>query len=127
MWKALSGWRASKDRGEPYATRRKYLYEIGSLLQEVYDADVEIQRAYLAAALTTKGASKASGPRYLQQQSRKTGHFYGKLLGLVERFELTVLTGEDAAAAKQAAADEAAAEHVSDETRPLRVEENEAA
>jgi len=128
MWKALSGWRASKDRGEPYATRRKYLDEIGSLLQEVYDADVEIQRAYLAAALTTKGGSEASGPRYLQQQSRKTGHFYGKLLGLVERFELSVRTGEDAAAAKQAAADdEAAAEHVSDETRPLRVEESEAA
>jgi transcriptional regulator with XRE-family HTH domain len=128
MWKALSGWRASKDRGEPYATRREYLDEIGSLLQEVYDADVEIQRAYLAAALTTKGGSEASGPRYLQQQSRKTGHFYGKLLGLVERFELSVRTGEDAAAAKQAAADdEAAAEHVSDETRPLRVEESEAA
>jgi transcriptional regulator with XRE-family HTH domain len=126
MWKALSGWRASKKRGEPYATRRKYLDEIGSLLQEVYDADVEIQRAYLAAALTTKGGSEASGPRYLQQQSRKTGHFYGKLLGLVERFELSVLTGKDAVAAKQAAAS-SAAEHVFDEMRPHSVEEDDAA
>jgi transcriptional regulator with XRE-family HTH domain len=122
MWKALSGWHASKKRGEPYAQRRKYLHEMGNLLQEVYDADVELGRAYLGAVLTTKGGSEASGPRYLQEESRAMGHFYGKLFGLVESFKLTVLTGDDAAAAKQAAA-----EHVQSETRPLRVEEPEAA
>jgi transcriptional regulator with XRE-family HTH domain len=127
MWRALSEWRASKGRGEPYTTRRNYLDEMGNLLQEVYDADVELGRAYLEAALRTKGGSEASGPRYLQEQSRKTGHFYGELLGLVKSARLSVLTGEDAAAAKRATADEAAAEHAQSETRPLSVEEPDAA
>jgi excisionase family DNA binding protein len=126
MWKALSEWRASKSRGEPYATRRKCLDEMGNLLQEVYDADVELGRAYLAAALTTKGGSEASGPRYLRQESRATGHFYGELLGLVKSARLSVRTGGDAATAKQAA-QQPAAEHVQSETRPLRVEETIAA
>jgi transcriptional regulator with XRE-family HTH domain len=126
MWKALSEWRASKSRGEPYATRRKCLDEMGNLLQEVYDADVELGRAYLAAALTTKGGSEASGPRYLRQESRATGHFYGELLGLVKSARLSVRTGGDAATAKQAA-QQPAAEHVQSETMPLRVEETIAA
>jgi transcriptional regulator with XRE-family HTH domain len=119
MWKALSGWRASKQRGEPYATRRKYLDEMGNLLQEVYDADVTLQGAYIEAALT-QGGSEASGPNYLREESRTTGHFYGGLLRLVESVGLSVRTGDDAAAAKRAA-------KVQPETRPLRVEEPEAA
>jgi excisionase family DNA binding protein len=128
MWKALSEWRASKQRGEPYTTRRKYLDEMGNLLREVYDADDELGRAYVQAALTTKGGSEASVPSYLQEEARKTGHFYGELRGLAKSAGLSVLTGADATAAKQAtaehaAAEHAAAEHVQSEMRPLRVEE----
>jgi transcriptional regulator with XRE-family HTH domain len=123
MWNALSGWRASKKRGEPYAARREYLDEMGNLLQEVYDADEALGRAYIKAMLTTPGASEASFPSYLQEEARITGHFYGELLGLVKSVGLSVLTGDDAATAKQAAAG-----HVQSETRPLiRVEESEAA
>jgi transcriptional regulator with XRE-family HTH domain len=123
MWKALSEWRASKKRGEPYAARRECLDEMGNLLQEVYDADEALGRAYIKAMLTTPGASEASFPSYLQEEARITGHFYGELLGLVKSVGLSVLTGDDAATAKQAAAG-----HVQSETRPLiRVEESEAA
>jgi transcriptional regulator with XRE-family HTH domain len=119
MWKALSGWRASKQRGEPYAARRKYLDEMGNFLQELYDADVALGQAYLEAALT-QGGSEASGPRYLQEESRTTGHFYGELLGLVKSAGLSVRTGKDAVAAKRAA-------KVQPETRPYSVEERGAA
>jgi transcriptional regulator with XRE-family HTH domain len=102
MWKALSGWRASKQRGEPYATRRKYLDEMGNLLQEVYDADGALGWAYLAAALTLVG-SEAKVPSYLREESRETSHFYGELLGLVKSAKLGVRTGADATAAKRSA------------------------
>jgi excisionase family DNA binding protein len=115
MWKALSEWQASKQREEPYAARRKYLDEMGNLLQEVYDADVALQHAYIQAA-DTQGGSEASGPRYLQEESRTTGRFYGELLGLVKSTGLSVLTGGDAAAAKRAAESQPAA-------RPYSVEE----
>jgi transcriptional regulator with XRE-family HTH domain len=104
MWKLLSGWRASKQRGEPYATRRKYLDEMGKLLEKVYDADVALGQAYIEAALT-QGDSAASGPSYLQEESRTTGHFYGELLGLVKSARLSVRAGDDAVAAKQEAAE----------------------
>jgi transcriptional regulator with XRE-family HTH domain len=115
MEELLDSWRASKQRGEPYAARRKYLLEMGSLLQEVYDADVELGWAYLQAALM-EGDSEASGPRYLREESRTTGHFYGELLRLVKSAGLSVRTGKDAVAAKRAA-------KVQPETRPYSVEE----
>jgi excisionase family DNA binding protein len=127
MWRALSEWRASKQRGEPYATRRKYLDEMGNLLQEVYDADRAVGWAYIQAANRTKGGSEASFPSYLQEEARKTGHFYGELRGLVKSAGLSILTGDDATAAKQATAEDAATEHVQSEMRLLRVEEPEAA
>jgi len=105
MWKALSGWRACKQRGEPYAARREYLDEMGKILEKVYDADVALGQAYIEAALT-QGGSAASGPSYLREESRTTGHFYGELLGLVKSARLSVRTGDDAAAAKQQAAAE---------------------
>lgn len=120
MWKTLSEWRASKGRGEPYATRRQYLDEMGNLLQEVYDADDALGWAYIEAASspTWAAGSDANVPSYLREQSRETTQFYGELLGLVRGARLSVLTGEDAAAAKQHAT-----EHAQSETRPLRVEE----
>jgi transcriptional regulator with XRE-family HTH domain len=119
MWKALSEWRARKQRGEPYATRRKYLDEMGDLLQEVYDADVAVGQAYIEAALT-QGGSTASVPHYLREESRTTSHFYGELLGLVKSAGLSVRTGDEAAAAKRAV-------KVQPEARPRGVEEDSAA
>jgi transcriptional regulator with XRE-family HTH domain len=126
MQHALKAWRESKERGEPYATRRKHLDEMGALLQDAYGAYLALGNAYIEAALS-QGGSEASVPSYLREETRAANDFYVEMFGLVRSAGLTVLTGEDAAAAKQAAADEAAAEHVSDETRPLRVEESEAA
>jgi transcriptional regulator with XRE-family HTH domain len=126
MWKALSEWRASKKRGEPYTARRKYLDEMGNLLQEAYDAQVALGQAYIEAALT-QGGSEARVPSYLREQSRATTQFYGELRGLLRSAKLTVLTGDDAAAAKQATAEQAAAEHDQPEGRPRGVEENPAA
>ena len=123
MWKALSEWRASKSRGEPYATRRKYLDEMGNLLQEVYDADGAVGWAYIQAALTTQGGSEASLPSYLREESRATTQFYGELVGLVKGARLSVLTGDAATAAKQASAEQPAAEHVQPKGRPRGVEE----
>lgn len=119
MWKALSGWRTSKQRREPDAARREYLDEMGNLLQEVYDAETVLQQAFLEAALT-EGDSEASGPRLLRDESRRTGHFYGELRNLVESAKLHVLTGADATAAKTRAAETEA-------ERPHSVEDPDAA
>jgi transcriptional regulator with XRE-family HTH domain len=115
----LVAWRESRERGEPKAARRGYMDEMGNLLKEVYDADVAVGWAYLEAALT-QGGSTANVPRYLQEESRTTSHFYGELLGLVKSAGLSVLTGDDAAAARRAA-------KVQPGRRPYSVEEHEAA
>jgi transcriptional regulator with XRE-family HTH domain len=119
MWKALSEWRASKQRSEPYATRREYLDEMGDLLQEVYDADGVLGWAYIEAALS-QGGSEASVPSHLREESRKMSHFYGELLGLAKSAGLSIRTGDDAAAAKHAAEGQP-------EARPRGVEEDPAA
>jgi hypothetical protein len=106
MWKTLSEWRASKGRGEPYAARRKYLDEIGDLLQKVYEAGDALGWAYIQAASSTPGGgSDANVPSYLREESREMDHFYGKLFELVTSSGLSVRTGDDAAAAKQEAAE----------------------
>jgi transcriptional regulator with XRE-family HTH domain len=126
MQRVLKAWRRSKGRGEPYATRRKHLDEMGALLQEAYGAYLALGNAYVEAALT-QGGSEASVPSYLGEETREANDFYVELFGLVRSAGLGIRTGDDAAAAKQAADDEAAAEHVESETRTLRVEENDAA
>jgi transcriptional regulator with XRE-family HTH domain len=93
MWRALSGWAASKRRGEPSAGRRKHLDEMESLLQEVYDADTALGWAYIKAALATPGGSDAPLPSYLQEKSRTMSHFYGELLGWATSAGLSVRTG----------------------------------
>jgi transcriptional regulator with XRE-family HTH domain len=94
MWKALSEWSASKRRDEPYAVRRKYLDEMGDLLQEVYDAGAELGWAYIQAALT-QGGSDASVPSYLREESRKTDQFYGQLFELAVSRKLGISTSAD--------------------------------
>jgi transcriptional regulator with XRE-family HTH domain len=94
MWKALSEWSASKRREEPYAVRRKYLDEMGDLLQEVYDVGAELGWAYIQAALT-QGGSDAGVPSYLREESRKTDQFYGQLFELAESRKLGISTSAD--------------------------------
>jgi transcriptional regulator with XRE-family HTH domain len=123
MWKALSEWRASKKRGEPYTTRRTYLDKMGGLLQEAYDADGAVGWAYIEAALS-QGGSDARLPSYLREESRIASHFYGELLGLVKSVGLSVRTNGKQAA-EQAA--EEAGVRTESEKRPTRVEESDAA
>jgi transcriptional regulator with XRE-family HTH domain len=119
MWKALAEWSASKERSEPYAARREYLDEMGGLLQEVYGAYVAVGEAYVEAALT-QGGDEASVPSYLKEESRLAEDFYVDLFGLVRSVGLGIRRGEDAAAAKRRAEDQA-------EARPHSVEESEVA
>jgi transcriptional regulator with XRE-family HTH domain len=118
MWKALSGWRASKKRGEPYATRRKYLDEMGNLLQEAYDANEAVGWAYVQAAI--KQSSAAPLPAYLREESGAATDFYVGLWRLVQDAGLAIRTGDDATAARRAAEAQPGAE-------PHSVEEPEVA
>ncbi len=123
MEEALSGWRASKGRREPYAARREYLDEMGTILEEAYDADAALGWAYIEAAWLAQGGSEARVPSYLRKESWAATRFYGQLLGLVQSEKLSVHTGDEAAAAKQ----EDAAEGAQPKPRPHSVEEPEAA
>jgi transcriptional regulator with XRE-family HTH domain len=125
MWKALPGWRASKQRGESDAARRKYLDEMGSLLQNAYGAYLALGNAYIEAALT-QGGSEASVPSYLREETQAANDFYVEMFGLVRSAGLSIRVGADAAVAKQAA-EQPAAEHVQSETRPHSVDEDDAA
>ena len=104
MWRALSEWRASKQRGETYAARRKYLDEMGNLLQDAYGAYLALGNAYMEAALT-QGGSEAPVPRDLQKKTQAAHDFYVEMFGLVRSAGLSIRTGDDAAAAKQEAAE----------------------
>jgi transcriptional regulator with XRE-family HTH domain len=115
----LAACRASRERGEPRAARREYMDEMGTLLEEVYAAEVALGEAYIEAAIT-EADSDAKVPRYLREESRVTRDFYVELLGLVQSAGLSVRTGNDAAAAKRAA-------KVQPGRRPHSVEEPKAA
>ena len=119
MWKARSEWHASKNRGEPHATRRKYLDEMGNLLQEAYGAYSALGNAYIKAALT-QGGSEASVPSYLREETQAANDFYVEMFGLVRSAGLSIRTGADAAAAKRGA-------DAQPEARPYSVEEDDAA
>jgi transcriptional regulator with XRE-family HTH domain len=125
MWKALPGWRASKQRGESDAARRKYLDEMGSLLQNAYGAYLALGNAYIESALT-QGGSEASVPSYLREETQAANDFYVEMFGLVRSAGLSIRVGADAAVAKQAV-EQPAAEHVQSETRPHSVDEDDAA
>jgi transcriptional regulator with XRE-family HTH domain len=102
MWKALPGWRASKQRGESDAARRTYLDEMGSLLQKAYGAYLALGNAYIEAALT-QGGSEASVPSYLREETQAANDFYVEMFGLVRSAGLSIRVGADAAVAKRGA------------------------
>ena len=101
MWKALSKWSTSKRREEPDAARRKYLDEMGRLLQEAYGAYTALGEAYIEAALT-QGGSDASVPSYLREETQAATDFYVEMFGLVRSRGLGIRTGADAAAQPEA-------------------------
>jgi excisionase family DNA binding protein len=115
MWNALSEWRASKKRGESYDARRKYLDEMGNLLQEAYGAYTALGWAYVQASIT-QGGSEASVPSYLGEESEKANDFYVELFGMVREAKLTISRDPDAGAARRA-------EKPQPEVRPHAVEE----
>jgi transcriptional regulator with XRE-family HTH domain len=102
MWRAVIDWRASKQRGEPDADRRKYLDEMGNLLQEAYGAYTTLGNAYIQAALT-QGGSEASVPSYLREETQAANDFYVEMFGMVKSAGLTIHRGDEATAAKRAA------------------------
>ena len=136
MTELLSLWRASRERQEHEDARLDYRKEMANLLSQAQKAETDLSRN-----ITWSGSpearrayreAKEAGAREVPyadwEEFREAARFYYRLLGMVEGFELTVLTGDDAAAAEQAVADEAAAGHVQSETRPLiRVEERKVA
>ena len=114
MWKALSEWRASKQRGEPEAIRDKHLDEMGGLLKEAYDAQEAVGGAYMQATL--KQNSYAPLPAYLREESGAATDFYLDLWRLVQDAGLSIRTSS-----KQAG--EQAGEQAEPEKRPTRIEE----
>jgi transcriptional regulator with XRE-family HTH domain len=106
MAELLSTWRASKERGEAYATRRRYLDAIGALLQQAYDA---------APALFEASSSEGLVDQWAEIQ--KAHVFYLDLWHLVRDEGLSIRTQGK----------ETAAEHVQPEGRPYSIEEPEAA
>jgi len=118
MWKALSEWRASKQRGEPEAIRDKHLVEMGVLLKEAYDANVAVGGAYMQAAL--KQSSDAPLPAYLREESGAATDFYVDLWRLVQDAGLSIRTSS-----KQAG--EQAGEQGEPEKRPTEIVDDAAA
>jgi excisionase family DNA binding protein len=107
MEEALDAWRANKERGEAYATRRHYLDAMGALLQQAYDAVTALVEA-------------SSGPRLADEwpEIQKADRFYFDLWRLVQDAGLSIRTGGEEAAAEH----EATVEHVQTEARPVTVE-----
>jgi transcriptional regulator with XRE-family HTH domain len=105
MAELLSAWRASKERGEVYNVRRRYLDAMGVLLQHAYDAETALVEAL-------------SGARLAQQwpEVQKADRFYIELWRLVQGAGLSIRTDG-----------EQAVEHVQSQERPDRVEEPRAA
>jgi transcriptional regulator with XRE-family HTH domain len=130
MRELLSLWRASMERQEDADARREYRLEMADLLTQAHKAKTDLLRNFTGSspeARRAKEEAKKAGAREVPnadwEEFLEADRFYYRLLGMLEGFELTVLTGDAAAAAEQATADEAAAEHVQSETTPHKVEE----
>jgi transcriptional regulator with XRE-family HTH domain len=134
MTELLSLWRASSERQEDADARLEYRLEMADLLTQAQKAETDLFRNFTGSSPEARRAykeAKKAGAREVPnadwEEFREAARFYYRLRGMVEGFELTVLTGDAAAAAEQATADEAAAEHVQSETTPHRVEERKVA
>ena|SRR5215211_1072235 len=130
MTELLSLWRASRERQEEEDARLEYRTEMADLLTQAHKAKTDLFRNITWSspeARRAKEEARKAGAREVPnadwEEFLEADRFYYRLLGMLEGFELTVLTGDAAAAAEQATADEAAAEHVQSETTPHRVEE----
>jgi len=130
MTELLSLWRASRERQEEKDARREYRLEMADLLTQAHKAKTDLFRnLYWSSpeARRAKEEAKKAGasevPNADWEEFLEADRFYYRLRWMLEDSELTVLTGDAAAAGEQATADEAAAEQVQAETTPHRVEE----
>lgn len=128
MAELLSAWRASKQRQEDPTERRGYLDEMGDLLQKAYDVQMDLFRNFSGAPPTqTRRAVGKEEANYVPdsnwEEVREADHFYFRLRWMAEADGLSIRTEDGEAAAEH----EAPAERAQSETRPLKVEEPEAA
>ena len=133
MTELLSLWRASRESQEDADARLEYLKEMKDLLNQAHKAGNDLFRIFSnltwwspEARRAYKEAKKAGArevPNADWEEFLEADRFYYRLRWMLEDSELTVLTGDAAAAGEQATADEAAAEQVQAETTPHRVEE----
>lgn len=114
MAKLLLAYRSSRERREAYDTRRGYLDAMGALLQQAYDAEV---------ALIKAADTDMLGSRFLEQwpELQKADRFYIELWHLVQGADLRIRTDGEQASEQLHATDDLP------QTRPLTVEEREAA
>jgi transcriptional regulator with XRE-family HTH domain len=112
----LSSWHESRERGEPLDARGGYLDKMGELLQEAYDAEMDLF-----------GSAELLGPDELAEV-QVADRFYVELWHLVQEAGLSIRTGDDAAAASSPSAGlEGPPAQTATETAPHTVEEPEAA
>jgi excisionase family DNA binding protein len=107
MEKLLAAWRESRERGKPYEARRAYLDKMGELLQEAYDAEMDLF-----------GSAELLGPDELAEV-QVADRFYVDLFRLVQGARLSVYTGN--------AQEEEAAQAGQPEVEGHTIEEKEAA
>jgi excisionase family DNA binding protein len=83
MESLLSAWRESKDREEDASARRRYLDEVGDLLQEAYDAETALVKAL-------------SEPHIAEQwpEVQEADRFYVELFRLVQDAGLSIRTDD---------------------------------
>jgi transcriptional regulator with XRE-family HTH domain len=90
MEELLAAWGSSKERGEAYDERRRYLDEMGALLQVAYDAVRVLFKV-------------AAEPRFVDKfrEVQEADRFYFDLRDQVERAELSITERSEAAAAAE--------------------------
>jgi transcriptional regulator with XRE-family HTH domain len=112
----LSSWHESRERGEPLDARGGYLDKMGELLQEAYDAEMDLF-----------GSAELLGPDELAEV-QVADRFYVELWHLVQGAGLSIRTGADEAAGSSISAGlEDPPTRTAAEAAPHTVEEPEAA
>src|SRR5215212_10430453 len=103
MTELLSLWRASMERQEHEDARLEYRKEMADLLSQAYGAKTDLFRNLTFSspeARRAKEEAKKAGasevPNADLEEFLEADRFYYRLLGMLEGFELTVLTGDAA-------------------------------